>query len=372
MVSFPDPRDRHPYHMHTMILGQPAFVRRTLERIARADVDGFLEERGRILFTGCGTSFHAARYGARVLAEALRGTRPVEALHAYDLLQGSPVGRGDLVIGVSHSGNTPATNLALHRVRRRGASVAAIAGLPDSPMAKIAHRILVLGTAHDRSWANTMSYATQLTALAWLAARVGGSSWSGVRRTLLHVPERLVETLACERSVRRLAARVARRRRVTFLGSGLDEITALEAALKIRETCSLSASGYHTEQFLHGPFLSLDRDDAIVALRSREDGPRADWIFDGVRRASGFLATIGDASEAEIRLPAVPPALRPIVSVVPMQFIAYYAALARRANPDIMRSDVARYQPGLELLFSWRPRPGPSGRPSRPRRRSGG
>ena len=371
MVSFADPRSRAPYHMHDMILRQPAFVQETLRRTGSVDARSFLGTPRRIVVTGCGTSFHAATYGARVLQVAYGGRAHVEAVHAYDLLHGPSVVRRATVVGVSHSGATETTNRALVRSKRAGARVLGLCGLPDSPMERIAEATLVLGDTHDRSWANTMSYTTQLTAFAQLATSAGGDL-DGAQASLRRLPDALRRTLRCEAATRRIARAVAARERVTFLGSGLDDVTALEAALKIRETCSMTASGYATEQFLHGPFLSLDRGDAIVAMRSRDDGPRAAWILDALRPASGYLASFGEVPGIDVRLPAVPSVLRPIVSVVPMQFIAYYAALARRTNPDIMRSDVARYQPGLELLFSWRPRRGPSLRSSRPRRRSGG
>ncbi|MGQ0797896.1 MAG: SIS domain-containing protein, partial [Methanobacteriota archaeon] len=371
MVSFADARSRHPYHMHEMILRQPAFVSETLHRTASVETRSFIGTPRRLVVTGCGTSFHAATYGARVLRMAYGGRADVDAIQAYDLLHGPSVERRVTVVGVSHSGATETTNRALARTKRAGARVLGLCGLPDSSMERIAERVLVLGDTHDRSWANTMSYTTQLAAFAHLAASVGGDlgvTTASVRR----LPDTLRRALRCEAVTRRIARAVAARDRVTFLGSGLDDVTALEAALKIRETCSMTASGYTTEQFLHGPFLSLDRDDAIVAMRSRDDGPRAAWIHDALRRVSGYLAAFGDAPGVDVRLPSVPSVLRPIVSVVPMQFIAYHAALARRANPDVMRSDVPRFQPGLELLFSWRPRRASSARSSRPRRRSGG
>jgi len=212
-------------------------------------------------------------------------------------------------------------------------------------------RTWVIGSTHDRSWANTMSYTTQLTVLAALAARLGGPEWSGVRRGLRALPHSLETALESEVSIREIARGVARRDRVTFLGSGLDAITTLEAALKIRETCSLPASGYHMEQVLHGPCLSVDRRESVVMLRSRDDGARAEAIRKSLVRFGARVTTIGEASDAEIRLPATERVLRPIVSIVPLQFLAYYSALERHANPDIMRTDIPRYRAGLEPLF---------------------
>jgi len=350
MVAFPNPRSRHPFHMHAMIRGQPAFIAETLRRVDAANPESFLGKPRRLFVTGCGTSFHAATYGARVLQEAFP-FHPIIAAHAYDLAYGGSAPSDATVLGVSHSGSTPTTNRALHRARRRGCRTIAICGLSATEMAAEADAVLVIGSTHDRSWANTMSYTTQLTAFAALGARGGGHVGNAIGPSLGRLPQSIEKTLACEPRMRWLAAAVARRSRVTILGSGLDEVTAVEAALKIRETCSLPASGYHTEQVLHGPCLSVDRRESVVMLRSRDDGARSEAIRKSMVRFGARVTTIGDAPDANIRLPSTERVLRPIVSVVPLQFLAYYAALERRANPDIMRTDIPRYRAGLEPLF---------------------
>src|SRR2546430_13693229 len=232
-----------------------------------------------------------------------------------------------------------------------GCRTLAVCGLPGSAMERLADQTLVIGSTHDHSWANTMSYTTQLTAFAALASQSRSNVGSSIESSLRRLARSLGTTLGCESRVRRLATRVAHEARVTFLGSDLDEITALEAALKIRETCSLPASGYHTEQFLHGAFLSIDDRESIVMLRSRDDGPRSLAIVRTLNASGAHVATIGESPRAQIRLPESPRILRPILSIVPMQFLAYYAALARRSNPDIMRTDIPRLRPGLEALF---------------------
>ncbi len=350
MVAFPNPRSRPPFYMHGMIRGQPAFVAETLRRVDAADAPSFLGRPRRLILTGCGTSFHAATYGARVLQASLPSI-PVHAVHAYDLAYGGIVPRNATVLGVSHSGSTPTTNRALRRVRRNGARTLGLCGLPDSDMAAEVTDVLVIGSTHDRSWANTMSYTTQLAALASLASRIGRMQVAGLRSSLRRLARSLEGALFCEPRVRRLASRIARGNRVTFLGSDLDEITALEAALKIRETCSLPASGYHLEQFLHGPYLSIDSRESVVMMRSREDGDRSGTIRRALAASGARLVTVGDHGRADVRVPTIHRMLRPILSVVPMQFLAYYAALARRANPDIMRTDIPRLRAGVEALF---------------------
>jgi len=254
------------------------------------------------------------------------------------------------VLGVSHSGSTPTTNRALARAKRLGLRTVGLCGLPDTDMEEIVDDLLVIGSTHDRSWANTMSYTSQLAAFATLASqREGGSDEIGPG--LRSIPRLLRAALDTEEAIRGMARRDVRRDRVTFLGTGWDDITALEAALKIRETCSVTGSGYHVEQFLHGPFLSVDRNESIVFLRGHEDTTRAEVILRALRNCGATVTTIGENPRASIRLPRTHPFLRPIVSIVPMQFAAYYAALARHANPDIMRTDIPRLRAGVEGLF---------------------
>src|SRR5467141_927249 len=301
MVSFPNPKVRHPFHMHTMIHGQPAFVAETVERIGRRDALAFFGRPRRLIVTGCGTSFHGAMYGARILQAAFGATAIVEATQAYDFAYGPSLPQKATILGVSHSGSTPTTNRALSRAKKAGLRTLGLCGLPDSAMERFADEVLVIGSTHDHSWANTMSYTTQLVAFAGLAAQIA-ETWP-------------------------------------------------EGALKIRETCRLPASGYHLEQFLHGPFLSIDSRESVVLLRSRTDRDRADRIQRALARSGGDVTTIGEHPRSAIRLPPIHAYLRPILSIVPMQFLAYYAALARRANPDIMRTDIPRLRAGVAVLF---------------------
>src|SRR5256886_11198226 len=132
---------------------------------------------------------------------------------------------------------------------------------------------------------------------------------------------------------------------------GGEDPTGMEAARRTRKGWGGPARGYHMEQFLHGPFLSLDSSEAIVVLRGAEDGRRTETIMRALRKTGATLEAIGERPGTAIGLPRVHPFLRPIVSVVPMQFLAYYAALARHANPDIIRTGIPRLRAGVEALF---------------------
>ena len=349
MVRFPDPRKGPPYHMHDMILSQPEFVKETLGRVRPSDASLLGDPRA-LMLTGCGTSFHAAMYGAAVLQEVYGSEIPVRSVHAYDILHGANIPKDATVLGVSHSGATSTTNRALRSAEKNGARTIGLCGLPDTPMHEVTDEVVVTGSAHDASWANTMSYTTQLAAFARIASGIGRRRDPGLIEDIEDLPAILRRALRCEGAIRRIARSLPRRPRLTYLGSGYDSITVLEGALKIRETCSVDAVGYHPEQFLHGPFLSLDRDDRIVALASRDDGARLREVLQALRIAGAKVSTVGDG-RVQVRLPRIHRTLRPIVSVVPLQFLAYFAALRRGSNPDVMRSDIPRFSRALTPLF---------------------
>jgi glucosamine--fructose-6-phosphate aminotransferase (isomerizing) len=336
--------------MYDMIFSQPDAAEEAIRRVQASGFARTISRARHLRLTGCGTSFHAAMYGRMVLQSALGSGRLVESVHAYDVAHETNPSRSATLVAVSHSGNTPTTNRAAARAKRAGLRVLGVCGLPGSPLEDIADQVLVIGSMHDRSWANTMSYTSALSAFAALASQVE-PKLPGLARGIRGISKRMRTALTTDREVRALARSVARADRITFLGAGGDEITALEAALKIRETCGLTASAYHPEQFLHGPFLSVERNEPVIALRNREEGERADVLRRALTKSGAKVTTVGEHPSASISLPAVHPYLRPIVSVVPLQLLSYYAAVARHANPDIMRTDIPRLRAGAAALF---------------------
>src|SRR5688500_15675083 len=112
VVAFSERRQRHPFYMHSMIHSQPDAIREALDRVPANRPEGLSRRTPRLVLTGCGTSFHGAMYGARILQSVEGGQGLVEAIQAYDLAYGK-MPRKATVLGVSHSGTTPTTNRAL-------------------------------------------------------------------------------------------------------------------------------------------------------------------------------------------------------------------------------------------------------------------
>ena len=179
---------------------------------------------GRVLFTGCGTSFHAAQTGGR-------------AEQALELVL-APPGDVDLLVAVSHEGETP---LTLEAVRAFDGPVWLVSGKADGPIAELVAEVVVAAPAIEESWCHTASYTCAVAALG--ALRGEDVTW---------LPAAVEETLAAE------PLPVSEHSRWVVAGAGRDWPTAQEAVLKLREGVHVAAEAHETEQLLHGHLAAVD------------------------------------------------------------------------------------------------------------------
>lgn len=349
-------RNAHPYHMHDAIRVQPERVaelltggRELIERAADAAAG-----RRRLIFVGIGTSYHAAQVGELILRQ-LSGGRAGAALEqsfeqvCYPLA----VGADDAVIAVSHGGGRTFSAHALEAARAAGALTLAVTG--RTPGAAIAAEFLLPTCEQEISFAHTKSYTTAMAALAVLAIRIaerrGYLPHAGAARSALEkIPEAMRRALASETQAEAIAKEIAARPRLVFIGAGPNWATAREGALKVKETSYLHSEGFETEQFLHGPVAEADARAALVALLTGGPGDaRARNALAAAGELGVLRVTISSAgvppapAEYRIEVPAVEEWLSPLVHVLPVQFLAYYAALARGSNPDTGREDQPAY-----------------------------
>jgi glucosamine--fructose-6-phosphate aminotransferase (isomerizing) len=259
------------------------------EWLARVPTDRRLPS-GRVVFTGCGTSFHAAQT-AGVAVQALDASiAPPDA---------------DVLVCVSHEGTTPVTVAA---ARAFTGERWLVTGAPDSPLAELCDEVVVATPAVESSWCHTASYTCAVAALA--ALRGKDVSW---------LPGAVAETLEADVGEPPLG-------RVLVAGSGPAWPTAQEAVLKLREGAYLPAEAHHTEQLLHGHLAAVDEAVRAYVL----DGPRA---VDAVRA----LEALGCET-------TLVPARHPVVDVVYFQLLTLAAADAKGVDPDRIRRDDPRWQ----------------------------
>lgn len=364
-------RSAHPYLTHDMILEIPGAIAETLrgnggrveELVAR------MRGRKRLYFTGCGTALFAAMLGERVMASVGPKGILTSSVQALELSHyPPPLDRSCTVVGVSHSGITKATVDALDHARRRGAFTVGITHFADRPIAKVADRVVIAGNGPDRSRCHTKCYVAGALAAAQVGLALlrasGDGSPKGVDaveaglRELPRITERVLRSVA--RSSEALAGEYLAKRTYNFAGAGPNVPTALEAALKMEETSYVAAEGMQTEQMLHGPWVALDEESLVFVIAPR--GP-SHWRSLDLMRAARTVGTsvVGLVEEGDdegaslcddaIELPPAGETLTPFVAILPLYLFAYYSAVKRGFNPDLLRYLTPRYWEARQIVF---------------------
>ncbi|MEO8510460.1 MAG: SIS domain-containing protein [Chloroflexota bacterium] len=341
--SMPAWRDAAPYAMTEMIAAEPALAERLVSRLA-ADpaLDRLVvavREAATVTVAGCGTSEHAAMGIAAMLRAC--GVRAAAAPAMDALLDPSD----GLLIGVSHEGGTKITNAALAAARERGEVTALVTVSDRSPGAALA-AITLTTDEQDQSWAHTVGYLSPLLVGSVLAARLRGEQLDAARiRSLAEPGAALVS------AVEAAAGALARASLIVVAGTGADQVSARELALKIEEACHIPAVAREVETLLHGHLAAFDASTAIVLIVS--DLPHRDALLERAstefRAAAelgapviGLLGTKAAAAlgggVGHVPLPApdgVEPTIAALVgAAVPLQLLAERLARARGVNPD--------------------------------------
>lgn len=356
-----------PYLMHEMIMSQPAAFRETLRKASShlGEIAGKLAGKERILLSGCGTSYYAALIGASMISAGTRNTA-VSAVHAFELLHYElGLRASDAVLVVSHSGSTKTSFDALKKSRESGAYCVTITWKPESPIGKLAENIIPVCDTHDKSWANTKSYTCSLLGILLLTSELLVTSDPAISRTIRLEAERLPATLEqilpeLDTKLSALAEAYREKRRFYFIGSGPNEGTAYEAALKMTEANYTCSVGLETEQIIHGPFGSVSEKDLVIAIAPPgASHSRSRRVLEIANQIGAETFAIVEESDEEIKncsmqsleMPSVHELLSPILYVVPLHLLTYHITVANGLNPDFIHLDDPRYAGAKETLF---------------------
>jgi len=346
-------RASHPYHMHDAIREQPDRIAQWLrtEREGAERAADAAASRKRLVLVGIGTSFHAAQVGEHFVRHLTGGRERALAEQSFELVH-YPVGltSEDALIAISHRGWKNYSVQALQAARAAGALTIVVTG--HEPGVGMTVADFVIPTCEQEiSSAHTKSYTTALVALAALAVRLAErrgllNDVAAAHAALKRISELMRRALACESHSREVAREIAARQRWVFVGAGPNWATAREGALKVQETSYMASESFEIEQFLHGPLAEMDSRAALVALFTGGPGDdRARSLLRaagelGVLRVAVAAEGVGEVSgEHRIEVPAIEEWLSPFVQVIPVQFLSYYVALERGANPDTARED---------------------------------
>ena len=352
------------HYMQKEIFEQPGAVAATLEMVTGAsaivpqlfgvDAETLLHDIDSVSVLACGTSYHAGLV-ARYWIESIAGLPcNVEIASEYRYRTSVPNPRA-LVVTISQSGETADTIAALQHARAQGQQrTLAICNVPESALVRNTALRFLTRAGPEIGVASTKAFTTQLASLylltlvlAKLRGRLPGDTEREYLKALRHLPAALGSVLELEPAIARWAEHFATKQHTLFLGRGVHYPIALEGALKLKEISYIHAEAYPAGELKHGPLALVDRDMPVVAIAPNDTLlEKLKSNLQEVRARGGVLYVFADADshvpESEgvhiLRLPENRGHLSPILHVVPLQLLAYHAALVRGTDVDKPRN----------------------------------
>ena len=353
----------YPHFMLKEICEQAETVRSTLrgrllvsDGTARLNGLNLTPERcaeiQRIVIVACGTSWHAGLVGRHILEELARVPVAVEYASEYRYRRQVRL-PGTVTIAISQSGETADTLEALRAAKAAGSTVLGLVNVVGSTIARNADGGVYLHAGPEIGVASTKAFTAQVVALLLLGLYLGrqrglpAEQGRALVAQLVRLPELVERALAVEPQVKALAERYADAPNALYLGRGVNFPVALEGALKLKEISYIHAEGYPAAEMKHGPIALIDENMPVVCV-APQDGVYAKVVsnMQEVKARGGRLIAItsegnGDLShlaDHQIAVPASPPLLTPVLTVIPLQLLAYHIAVLRGCDVDKPRN----------------------------------
>lgn len=354
-------KNGYPHFMLKEIHEQPEAVRKTLAgRIHKGTVDlgldlepEFLERINKIAVVACGTASYAGRVAGGIIEKKLR--LPVLVEYASEFRYNQPlVDENTLTVVISQSGETADTLAGLREAKKRGSKIVAITNVMESSIAREADHVLYTQAGPEIAVASTKAYVTQLIVLYLLTLYLGVKKnlfpqaevlwWI---RELESIPDKIEKILDDKGVIEGYAQRIKNARSVFFIGRGLDSVSCLEGALKLKEISYIHAEAYPAGELKHGtlalitdevPVIALATDSNLLAktisnideVKAR-DAEVYGLAFEGVKAIEGVVDHL-------ITIPKIREEFSPILAVVPLQLLAYYTSVAKGNDVDNPRN----------------------------------
>ena len=350
--------------MHKEICEQPHTLRdcvrgritRDCSRIVLSGVEMHKEkflEAERITLIACGTSWHAALIGKRLLQDFCH--IPVSVEYASEYRYGnSYITDKDIVIAISQSGETADTLAAIQMARAKGAFVYGVTNVVGASIPRNTDAGTYIHVGPEIGVASTKAFTGQVTVLAMLALAVGQlrgtvdtDTVREVATALKAMPDTIEEALQCDAEVQSLSRIFTYAHNFLYLGRGYNYPTALEGALKLKEISYIHAEGYPAAEMKHGPIALIDHEMPSVIIAPNDS--LYDKIISNVQqvksRGGAVVAIVSkgntamnDIADFCIEIPSVPECLTPIVASIPLQLLAYYIAVGKGKDVDQPRN----------------------------------
>lgn len=307
----------------------------------------------RITLVACGTSWHAALIGKRLIQDFCK--IPVEVEYASEFRYGNPVlNNKDIVISISQSGETADTLAAIQLAKEKGAFVYGICNVVGASIPRNTDSGTYIHVGPEIGVASTKAFTGQVTVLTLLALSVGhlrgaidDETLHTVASALEKMPATIEKTLKVDKEVQKLSRIFTYAHNFLYLGRGYNYPTALEGALKLKEISYIHAEGYPAAEMKHGPIALIDHEMPSVIIAPSDS--LYDKIISNVQqvksRGGAVVAIVSKGNKAMsdiadfcIEIPEVPECLTPLVASIPLQLLAYYIAVNKGKNVDQPRN----------------------------------
>jgi glucosamine--fructose-6-phosphate aminotransferase (isomerizing) len=355
--------DGYPHYMLKEIFEQPESIRNAMRgRLsldeATAVFGGLnlspqqLRSVNRFLLTACGTSWHAALVGEYLIEDLAQ--IPVEVEYASELrYRNPPLDTNTLLFAITQSGETADTLAALRELKRKGHPTLAICNVVGSSIAQAADGGIYLHAGPEIGVASTKAFTSQCVTLAMLALYFGRlrnlSYDAGIRiiERLQELPNHVARALETNDVVKQIAAKYCHCTNFLYLGRQYNFPTALEGALKLKEISYIHAEGYPAAEMKHGPIALVDEHTPSVVLIPHgfvydkvmsnleeikaRGGPVIAVVCEGDTRVAGLADDV-------IEVPTIEDFVQPIVTIIPLQLLAYHIAVLRGCDVDKPRN----------------------------------
>ncbi|CAI5463322.1 unnamed protein product [Closterium sp. Yama58-4] len=308
----------------------------------------------RIIFVGCGTSYHAA-LAVRPLLEELSGVA-VQLELASDMLdRNAPVYREDTAVFMSQSGETADTLAALEYARARGALCVGVTNTVGSAIARRTHCGVFINAGAEIGVASTKAYTSQIAVLVLMALAIGEDSISSKERReriidgLIDLPRKVRQVLRLDSEIQQLARELSGEQSLLVFGRGYNYATAVEGALKVKEVALMHSEGILAGEMKHGPLALVDATLPIIVVATRDSTcSKQQSVIQQLQARSGRLMVICSEGDADlmcpngaakiIEVPHVEDCLQPIINIIPLQLLAYHLTVIRGFNVDQPRN----------------------------------
>ncbi len=306
----------------------------------------------RFVILACGTSWHAGLIGKYLIEELARV--PVDVEYASEFRYRNPVIEPATVsLSISQSGETADTLAAMRESKKRGALTLAICNVVGSTIARESEGGVYLHAGPEIGVASTKAFTAQVTVLLQIAlklARVRGlpiEKGQEIVRELRSIPDKIKRILDQSESIRKLAEQFADRTNALYLARFINFPVALEGALKLKEISYIHAEGYPAAEMKHGPIALIDENMPVFFIAINDSlYEKVISNIEEVRSRRGVVVVIVDESDGYIekfahhviRIPKCDPYVSPLLTVIPMQLLAYHIAVLRGCDVDQPRN----------------------------------